>query len=180
MELKCSKCGQDQSAVVSKGADGWCFTCAKCGSVEHMMGQPDGLVVMAFADDSDPQKDRERFVENIEGSVVRTWYTFDTVKAFMDAWREMVENPDGMWYWVLYNGKCICSGACDPYDEDIFNEEFDLDEDGNPVVGPHWKETRYGNWKKCSCCGAEVQQAEDYERSGIYQFCPRCGEKMMR
>jgi hypothetical protein len=38
----------------------------------------------------------------------------------------MVEEPDGMWYWVVADGELICSGACDPYDEEIFEEHWNL------------------------------------------------------
>lgn len=44
---------------------------------------------------------------------------------FAAAWRKMVGNPDGMWYFVLYKGKQIMSGACDDGDEDYFKEEME-------------------------------------------------------
>jgi predicted RNA-binding Zn-ribbon protein involved in translation (DUF1610 family) len=176
MDTKCPKCGGVFSRNVTRDGEGLSLICRNCGDAVKV----NGLVIMAFADDSDPSKDRERFVEGIEESTVRTWYTFDSAKLFMDAWRKMVEKPDGMWYWVFYNGECICSGACDPYDEDIFDEEFGLDETGEPVVEPHWKEMKWSNWKECSYCGSAVQQAEDYERSGLYQFCPRCGKRVTK
>ena len=122
MGLKCQKCESAFSGSVSREGDGLSITCQNCGAAAKV----NGLIIMAFADDSDPGKDRERFVENIEKSMVRTWYTYDTVEVFMEHWRKMVEEPDGMWYWVLYKGECICSGACDPYDEDIFDEAFKL------------------------------------------------------
>lgn len=42
-----------------------------------------------------------------------------------------------------------------------------------------WEESRWGNWRKCPHCGALVQQAEDYVRSGLYRFCPRCGKEVV-
>ena len=122
MELKCSKCGHTYSGRVTKDGNGLFYACPKCRTVNGA----DGLVVMAFAEDGDPKKDQERFVSDIEKSEVRTWYAYDTVEAFMDHWHKMVKSPDGMWYWVIYKGECICSGACDPYDEDIFKKEFGL------------------------------------------------------
>lgn len=36
------------------------------------------------------------------------------------------EGPYGMWYWVLDHGECICSGAVDPDDIEIFNRHWSL------------------------------------------------------
>lgn len=40
-----------------------------------------------------------------------------------------------------------------------------------------WEETQWNNWKGCPHCGSLVQQPEDYSRSGLYRFCPRCGKE---
>lgn len=41
-----------------------------------------------------------------------------------------------------------------------------------------WKDGRWNNWKECPYCGSSIQQAEDFERTGLYEFCPRCGKRM--
>ena len=77
-------------------------------------------------DDSDPEKDVENFVDDFkDAATIRTCYVFNSVADFAAAWRKMVGNPDGMWYFVLYKGKQIMSGACDDGDEDYFKEEME-------------------------------------------------------
>lgn len=100
-------------------------TCPKCGQ-PFDVAIPKGLVVMMFVNDSDPEKDAENFVDDFkDAATIRTCYVFDSVADFAAAWRKMVGNPDGMWYFVLYKGKQIMSGACDDGDEDYFKEEME-------------------------------------------------------
>lgn len=99
--------------------------CPKCGQ-SFDVAIPRGLVVMMFADDSNPEKDVENFVDDFkDAATIRTCYVFNSVADFAAAWRKMVGNPDGMWYFVLYKGKQIMSGACDDGDEDYFKEEME-------------------------------------------------------
>ena len=102
---------------------GWYGVCPDCGGT-FAVSLPKAKVVMAFSDDHDPNNDEAYFTDWFPGTCIRTYYAFDSVDAFADAWYKMVENPDGMWYWVLDEGTLICGGACDPCDDEIFAEHF--------------------------------------------------------
>lgn len=87
-------------------------------------------IVMAFTDsiDTDPPETRYRyFTDEFSWEGVHTWYNCFTVEGFINRWIQLYDKPNGMWYWVLDDGKCICSGACDPYDIDIFIEHWHLE-----------------------------------------------------
>ena len=107
MKLTCADCGFEFDEAIARDGLGWKGICPKCGQ-SFDVAIPKGLVVMMFVNDSDPEKDAENFVDD-----------------FAAAWRKMVGNPDGMWYFVLYKGKQIMSGACDDGDEDYFKEEME-------------------------------------------------------
>ena len=68
----------------------------------------------------------DTFEDDHTKNQIYDFYAFSSVKSFMDTWREVVNNPDGPWYWVIdvKSGDYICSGACDPDDEEIFKEYF--------------------------------------------------------
>lgn len=87
-------------------------------------------IVMAFTDpiDTDPPETCYKyFTDEFTGEGVHTWYTFNDVEAFINTWIRLYDKPNGMWYWVLDDGKCICSGACDPDDIDIFIDYWHLE-----------------------------------------------------
>ena len=122
MKLKCLNCGHEFDGSISKDELGWHSSCPKCeGSFD--VDVPTGRIVMAFAWDETDKYFTDLWCDDNE---IATYYAFDTVKEFMEAWREMAENPDGMWYWVLDDGKLVCSGACDPDDDEIFEEHWEL------------------------------------------------------
>lgn len=94
-----------------------------------------GKIVMAFTDplDSlmenyngsmDKKENYKYFTDNFTGEGIHTYYIFDTMEEFIDKWKEIYDKPNGMWYWVLDNGVCFCSGACDPDDIEIFEEHL--------------------------------------------------------
>lgn len=87
---------------------------------------------MAFTDpiDTDPPETRYKyFTDEFTGEGVHTLYNCFGVEAFINRWIHIYDKPNGMWYWVIDDdGKCICSGACDPYDIDIFIEHWHLEE----------------------------------------------------
>lgn len=96
----------------------------------------EGKIVMAFTDPLDVLADNyneeemgednyKYFTDNFTGEGVHGYYIFDTPEEFIKTWKAIYNKPNGMWYWVLDNGVCICSGACDP---DDFHECF----------VPHW------------------------------------------
>ena len=111
MKLTCADCGFEFEEAIVRDGLGWKGICPKCG-------QP--------FDDSNPEKDAENFVDDFkDAATIRTCYVFNSVADFAAAWRKMVGNPDGMWYFVLYKGRQIMSGACDDGDEDYFKEEME-------------------------------------------------------
>lgn len=89
----------------------------------------DAPIIVAFTD-----KIRDRvvedpyvyFTEEFTGKGLVAVYGCPNLKDFFNLIEHLVEYPDGMWYWVLHEGKCICSGACDPYDIEGFEEYFSI------------------------------------------------------
>lgn len=125
MKLICTSCLHEYEGSIFRDELGWHGVCPDCGA-SFPAELPTGFIVMAFADDSDPDKDWENFADDFDdAAAIRTCYVFDSVADFAAAWRKMVGNPDGMWYFVLYKGKQIMSGACDDGDEDYFREEME-------------------------------------------------------
>mgnify|MGYP000061383108 CR=1 FL=1 len=100
MKLTCADCGFEFEEAIVRDGLGWKGICPKCGQ--------------SF-DVAIPR----------DAATIRTCYVFNSVADFAAAWRKMVGNPDGMWYFVLYKGKQIMSGACDDGDEDYFKEEVE-------------------------------------------------------
>ena len=87
----------------------------------------DSKIIMAFADpvDTDPPETRYRyFTDDFTGEGVHTYHVFDTPEDFISKWLDIHDKANGMWYWVLDNGVCVCSGACDPYDIYSFEEHW--------------------------------------------------------
>ena len=122
MKLKCLHCGYEFDGSIAKDELGWHSSCPDC-ECSFDVDVPNGRIVMAFAwDETD-----EFFTDNWRDSnAIATYYAFNTPEEFMEAWKEMRDNPDGMWYWVMEDENLICSGACDYMDEDIFIEHWDL------------------------------------------------------
>ena len=63
------------------------------------------------------------YPEEYTGDNLKEQYVFDTPQEFIKKWYELDE---GAWYWVLVNGKVICSGAVDPDDIEIFEAYFNM------------------------------------------------------
>ena len=136
MDLKCLCCEHEFEGAISKDELGWHSVCEDCGS-SFDVAVPEGRIVVAFTnpnyDSVEPYKNFEQDspVENI-----CAYYVFATPDEFVNKWYEMVENPAGMWYWVIDtafeypNGEIgellITSGACDPGDIEIFNDAWAL------------------------------------------------------
>lgn len=89
----------------------------------------DAPIIVAFTD-----KIRDRivsdpyvyFTEEFTGKGLVAVYGCHNLKDFFNLMEHLVEYPDGMWYWVLHDRKCICSGACDPADIEGFEEYFGI------------------------------------------------------
>ena len=92
-------------------------------------------IVMVFTDpDDNLDNPYEVFTDNYVEDNARRIFIFDTVADFLSTFYNIindVEGPYGMWYWVLDNGKQICSGACDPNDIEIFEEHWNLNKKEN-------------------------------------------------
>ena len=86
-------------------------------------------IIIAFTD-----KIRDRvvldpyvyFTDHFTGEGLVSAYGCHDLKDFFILMEHLIEYPDGMWYWVLHEGKCICSGACDPDDIEIFEDYFGI------------------------------------------------------
>lgn len=127
MKLNCLNCNHEFDGSITKDELGWHSVCPECGS-SFDVDVPEGRIVMAFVDD----EFEECFTDGWhDDNPIITYYAFDDVKEFIKAWEKMhdYENdgcPDSMWYWLLDNGRCFCSGACDPGDIEIIYEHFGL------------------------------------------------------
>lgn len=87
-------------------------------------------IMMAFADpiDKNPPKTRYKyFTDKYTGEGVHTQIAFDSVEEFINTWIRIYDKPYGMWYWVLDDWECVCSGACDMLDINIFIEHWHLE-----------------------------------------------------
>lgn len=139
--------------AVSKIDGKWQSVCHKCGEIVTVYVPDANMpIFMAWADDRNPEKDKEVFTDNWEEKNVLHIEGFNTPEEFMTAWRKAVENPKGMWYWVVHNGICICSGACDPMDEEGFAHRFGFEYPKHeliPLTSPEWKEQVENN-ETCS------------------------------
>lgn len=127
MKLTCLQCDHTFEGSISKDELGWHSSCPVCeGSFD--VDVPEGNIVMAFTDKVDDAEDPYRyFTDSFTGEGIFHYFAYDTPEEFVAAWNEISNNPPGMWYFVLVEGRCICSGACDPGDIDIFSDYWDKD-----------------------------------------------------
>ena len=123
MDFKCNHCEKDFQGAISWTGTGWTAKCPFCGETINVE-VPKGRFVIAFSEDCDPEKDKENFTDNFPGPRIRTYHAFETADQFIEFWKKLSEDPEGMWYWCVdlegepkTNGFCcFCSGACDPDD----------------------------------------------------------------
>ena len=126
MKLKCLQCEHEFDDGISYDELGWHSSCPKCGG-SFDVDVPTGRIVMAFTDPVDDDENPYKyFTDDFTGEYVHTYYAFDTVEEFLEKWEEIYDEPNGMWYWVLDDGELVCSGACDPYDIEIFEEHWGI------------------------------------------------------
>lgn len=106
------------------------------GNVEYF---PEKDILMLFAEqpENDPYK---YFLDGLSindlkwNMPFKSVYCFHSKKDFLEVFRNKAnfrngDRPDSMWYWVFYEGRCICSGACDPGDIEGFAESFNLSDE---------------------------------------------------
>lgn len=130
MKLNCLNCNHKFEGRIFKYELGWHSICPECGS-SFDVDLPEGKIIMAFTDPVDDEEDSYRyFTDDFTGQGIHIYYAFDSVKNFIQKWKEIYEKPNGMWYWVVYEGITICSGACDPDDINIFKEYWKDEEIG--------------------------------------------------
>ena len=89
----------------------------------------DTPIIIAFTDkirDGAVLDPYRYFTDNFTGEGLISVYGCANVKDFFILIEHLIKYPDGMWYWVLHNEKCICSGACDPGDIEIFEDYFGI------------------------------------------------------
>ena len=126
MKIKCLNCGHEFDGSISYDKLGWYSSCEKCGG-SFDVDVPNGKIVMAFTDPVDDDENPYKyFTDYFTGGYIHAYYAFDTVEDFIKKWKEIYEEPHGMWYWVLDNGELVCSGACDLMDIDIFEDYWGL------------------------------------------------------
>lgn len=128
-------CGAVTNSVIKFGKDGWYTTCPVCGE-EKSLDIPtsfEGKIAMLFV--AQPEGDPHKYfidglrVEDLKKVEFVSVEVFDDPKQFMKTFYKKANffpgyYPDSMWYFVFDDNYCICSGACDPYDEEIFTEYF--------------------------------------------------------
>lgn len=129
MKIKCCECAAtfDGNINLVNRIDTpdkwqWTATCKNCGKT-FPVTVSQGKIIMAFVD-NDRDDYHDFFTDEFLGKEIISYYAFSDADSFLEKWREIAGNPDGMWYWVLIDGEVICSGACDPGDEEIFAEYF--------------------------------------------------------
>lgn len=129
MKLKCLHCQNEFDGTIEKDDLGWHSSCPKCGG-SFDVDVPEGKVVVAFTDPLDGEDEPYKpFDQAVPTWNIHGYYAFDSVEEFLQKWKDFVDEPYGMWYWVIDEGKVICSGAVDPYDIEIFQEHWGLKEE---------------------------------------------------
>ena len=71
MKLTCADCGFEFEEAIVRDGLGWKGICPKCGQ-SFDVAIPRGPVVMMFADDSNPEKDAENFVDDFKDAAPAT------------------------------------------------------------------------------------------------------------
>ena len=71
----------------------------------------------------------ERFDICNDDRVINAIFCFKSPEELIKFHKDLIDGkigPYGMWYWVLDNGQCICSGAVDPDDVECFKNHWGL------------------------------------------------------
>lgn len=121
MNLKCLHCENKFDGTITYDKLGWHSVCPECGC-SFDVDVPNGKILMLFGDNID----WGTFEDNHLKNEICFYRAYNSVRSFMNSWRKISEEPESMWYWVIdgSNGLYICSGACDPYDREIFKDYF--------------------------------------------------------
>lgn len=123
MKLKCCNCGNKFEGTISYDELGWHSYCKECDT-SFDVDVPNGKILMLFA--SEDTEFDNGFEDDYLKNAICSYRAYNSIRAFINGWRKVVEEPEGMWYWVIdgTNGNYITSGACDPDDIEIFKDYF--------------------------------------------------------
>lgn len=119
--IECPHCGHKYYGSGYSYENEWHGKCAKCGK-EFVLYVPIAPYVIVFMDDYDDSSFLENFSiygDEAEYEAV-SYYALQTPEEFVKKHLELSECPDSMWYGVFEDKRLVCSGACDPYDAEIF------------------------------------------------------------
>ena len=122
MKLKCLHCNHKFDGTISYNKLGWHSSCPDCGC-SFDVDVPNGKILMLFAG-HDVDFSYGKFEDDHLTNEIYSYRAFDSVRNFMRKWREMADEPDSMWYWVIdtTNDDYVVSGACDPNDRENFKD----------------------------------------------------------
>ena len=145
MQLTCLQCGHRFDGTISKDELGWHSCCPSCkGSFD--VDVPEGRIIMAFTTAGiDPEDHYRFFREEMDG--ILSYYAFDSRKEFLEKWAEKVENPDGMWYWLIENGELITYGGLFHSDIELICDAWGIDYDPDTA---HFHELLEAAYASCA------------------------------
>lgn len=130
MKIHCNHCHKTYSADANLKAvpdsapeelnGQWATICPFCH--EETLTDIEQKSIYAILSEDDI--DNRHFEDFFDGECVKEAFGFDTVEEFITWWEKAVDEQPSMWYHVIRDGIQICAGAIDPYDIDIFRENF--------------------------------------------------------
>ena len=87
----------------------------------NMVNIPQDKIMLALLDHN--YEVNGSYPAEYSNEYARIKFVFDTPEEFIKKWYELDE---GAWYWVFVNGRCICSGAANPDDIEVFENYFSM------------------------------------------------------
>ena len=122
MMLRCPHCDAKWDGTISHDDLGWHSCCPRCDQ-SFDVDTPEGKILMVFAGWG--TNFGEGFEDDHLKNRIYSYRAFNSVRAFMRKWRQMAEDPDSMWYWVIdtESGDYVTTGACSiDCDREIFKD----------------------------------------------------------
>ena len=123
MKLKCLQCEHKFDGDIACDELGWHSVCPACGG-SFDVDVPEGKILMLFAS-RETEFDFGKFEDDHMKNKIYSYRAFNSVRNFMRKWRQMAENPDSMWYWVIDTEErdYVTTGACSiDGDREIFKD----------------------------------------------------------
>lgn len=120
MKLKCLHCDHKFDGTISYDELGWHSFCPECGA-SFDVDVPEGKILMLFAG-RETEFNWNTFEDDHTRNEIYSYRAFPSVRSFMRKWRQLADNPDSMWYWVIdgEDSHYVTTGACSPDDREIF------------------------------------------------------------